>query len=146
MEDVEGFEIRRPYQRPLRVAHDFAANEANGPGALQSFKDECDINRIMAGYQRTGVATWLEQREGQYKDVTGLDFLLAMDTVVKAREMFDELPSSVRDKFYNDPALFLDFMHDPKNQDEMIALGLARRKPEPEVAKPIEVIVVEKKD
>lgn len=122
------------YGKKLKVALD--ASERDGmPGALQAFKDECDINRIMSGYQKSGAVNWLEKRQGQYLDVTAIDFMDAMQTVVKGREMFEELPSSIRDRFRNDPAEFLDFMHNPENADEMYKLGLAVRK-EPPVEEP----------
>lgn len=117
----------------VSVSLDAHSSEEHGAGAIQSFKKECDINTIMAKYQRTGALTWLEKRGAEYRDVTGLDFMEAMQTVVKGREVFEDLPSSIRDRFRNDPALFLDWMHDPRNTDEAIKLGLAvaRAKPEP---------------
>lgn len=102
-----------------------------GPGAKQSFKEECDINRIMAKYQKTGVVNWLSKREGQYRDVSSVDFMESMNVIAKANEMFAELPSSVRKRFANDPAEFLVFMHDEGNTEEAIKLGLATRRPEP---------------
>ena len=108
------------------IGVDASAGEENGPGAVQSYRDECDINQIMADVQRTGAAEWLATRPGTYEDVTGVDFQSAMDTIVRATEAFEALPSGVRDRFANDPARFLDFVHDEKNIPEMIALGLAR--------------------
>lgn len=125
--------LRMPYTR---------IEPGEGPGAVQSFKDECDINRIMAKYQKSGAVQWLEKRGGEYRDVTGIDFMEAMQTVVKGKEVFADLPSSIRDRFNNDPALFLDFMHDPDNHDEMIKLGLARAKVVAPPAPPVRVQVV----
>lgn len=102
-------------------------------GAIQSFKNECDINRIMAKYQLSGAIDWVAKHEGQYGDVTGIDFDRAMATIVKAQDMFADLPSSVRNRFQNNPAAFFDFMHDPGNAEEMIKLGLATKRAEPEV-------------
>lgn len=142
MSYVEGClrgEFRNGYSEPVRVCVPLSSS---GKGAVQSEKDACDINRIMAKYQKTGVVTWLEKREGQYRDVTGLDFMEAMDTIVKGREMFDELPSSVREKFRNDPALFLDFMHDPNMLEEQYRMGLAVRPVVAEPPAPLRVEVV----
>lgn len=105
--------------------------EGERRGAVQSFREECDINRIMAKYQVTGTVTWLSKHAGQYADVTGVDFSSAMETVVRAQEMFDDLPSSVRDRFANDPSRFFDFMQDDGNLEEMVKLGLATRRTVP---------------
>lgn len=94
----------------------------------QEFQEECDINRIMAQYQRTGVLPvdpygW----EPRYMDCTGLDYQVAMETVAYANSMFQSLSSKIRDRFDNDPQKFLEFAQDPAHQEEMIEMGLARR-------------------
>jgi len=104
-------------------------------GAVQSYKNECDINRIMAKYQLSGAIDWVAKHEGSYADVTGHSFESAMETILKAQSLFGELPSSVRNRFQNNPAAFFDFMHDPENSEEMVKLGLATRRPDPEPVK-----------
>ena len=46
--------------------------------------------------------------------------------------MFADLPSSIRTKFNNDPAQYLDFVQDPEKLEEMRELGLALADPEAE--------------
>lgn len=92
----------------------------------QEFKDECDINTIMAKYQFSGQIPNLNERSPQYIDTTGHDYQLAMNTVSEANSLFQELPSSLRNRFDNDPAQFLDFCSDDKNRDEMHELGLLK--------------------
>jgi len=90
----------------------------------QSFKDECDINVIMRRYQATGVLE--HQRDATqaiYADVTAYDYQEAMNLVAQANSAFHGLPSHLRARFDNDPAKLLDFVHDPRNLDESIALG-----------------------
>lgn len=103
----------------------------NGPGRTkQSFKDECDINRIMARYQVTGVLPeQLMPGSPQYVDVTGIDYLEGMQKIAAAQSLFNGLPAAVRLKFENDPGKFLDFAQDPDHQEELIELGLATRPP-----------------
>lgn len=113
----------------LKVSTDASAARAKTV-VKQSFKEECDINRIMSKYHKTGVISWLAKHEGQYADVTGFDFLDSMNTIAKANEMFADLPSKVRGRFGNDPARFLEFMHDPDSLEESYKLGL-RVRPEP---------------
>lgn len=90
----------------------------------QSFKAECDINNIMAKYQKTGVLDFARKNEPRYGDCVGAEFNSAMLLVAGAQSMFQQLPSSTRAYFKNDPAAFLDFVDDPKNYDEMARMGL----------------------
>lgn len=103
----------------------------SGPGKTkQSFKDECDINRIMARYQVTGVLPeQLQPGSAQYVDVTGIDYMEGMQKIAAAQSLFQGLPAHVRLKFENDPGKFLDFAQDPTKQDELVQLGLATRPP-----------------
>ena len=98
----------------------------------QSFKDECDINKIMAKYQKTGAISHFNKHGANYDFATSLDFSESMRIVTTAQDMFDGLPSSIRTRFANDPAQFLDFVQDANNEDEMLKLGLITKKQPPE--------------
>lgn len=90
----------------------------------QSFRDECDINTIMARYQSTGELPVLNGTQGQWLDVTEMDFQTHMDFILDAQHLFDELPSSIRDRFGNDPGAFLGFASDESNRSELAKMGL----------------------
>jgi len=90
----------------------------------QSHKDECDVNQIMARFQRTGAITHFNKHAAHYEDMTGFDYTTAMQQVAEAQSMFNELPSSLRDRFQHDPANFLNFVQDPANAPEARELGL----------------------
>lgn len=91
----------------------------------QSFKDECDINTIMGRYLKTGVLPEnLTQREAQYLDVSDIDFQAAAELVAGAKSLFEQLPSSIRNRFENDPAKLLAFTSDENNRREAAELGL----------------------
>lgn len=98
----------------------------NGPSLThQSFKQECDINFIMRKYQRTGLADHVNQYQGDYSDLTEVpDYHEAMNKIISANEAFSSLSSSIRKKFSNDPAEFLDFVSNPENESEMRDMGL----------------------
>lgn len=100
--------------------------------AHQSFKEECDINRIMKRFETTGVLPEMIKTNPRYGDFSNVpDFQQSMDIVNKAVEQFESLSSRVRRRFNNDPQEFLAFATDPSNMEEMVQLGLAtRRKPE----------------
>lgn len=106
----------------------------------QSFNKECEINNIVAKHQVTGAVSHVNQYGGEYGFATSLDFAESMRIVVQAQDMFDDLPSSIRNKFANDPALFLDFVQDDENVEEMREMGLVAAE---EVVEPIEVVVKE---
>lgn len=95
----------------------------------QASKQECDINRIMAKFEKTGVLEHRNTFEGQYGDFidTPQDYHEAIQQVMDAQEMFMSLPSKLRRRFGNDPAEYLDFVSDPKNLDQMVEMGLAKR-------------------
>lgn len=118
--------IRKPFIRQKRNGLKF------GPSLTkQSHKDECNINLIVAQYDRTGLITHTKENPGIYTDLQAVDFLQSQLIVTQAKEMFQALPSKIRNKFQNDPAQFMDFMHDPDNKDEIYKLGLAENPKEP---------------
>ncbi|WNK13403.1 MAG: internal scaffolding protein [Microvirus sp.] len=90
----------------------------------QSFKDECDIQTIMSKFQRTGLLDFVNKRAPHYGDVTGINFDDAMDRVIRGREFFADLPSSLRDQFDNSPGEFFEFIANPANAEAMAELGL----------------------
>jgi len=92
----------------------------------QEFKEECDINNIMALYNKTGQISHVSHQLPQYVDLDGQDFYEAMQIVAEGKTIFEQLPSSVRTKFENDPGKFLDFVHNPENLPEMAEMGLLR--------------------
>lgn len=97
----------------------------------QEFSDECDINVIMAQYERTGVISHVSKREPLFLDMTGVpDFRTAMDMMVDAERAFMSLPAKVRKDFDNDARNFVDFAVNPENLDKMREYGLAPPAPE----------------
>lgn len=91
----------------------------------QHFKKECDINNILAKYQKTGLVSHVSKYRGVYSDLSEpVDYQTALNVVIAAQESFDSLPSSLRKRFNNNPQEFLVFVDDPVNVDEMRSLGL----------------------
>lgn len=122
--------FKSTYSPKTRVQIEFPANS---PFTQQSFKEECDINTIMAKYMSTGELPNIQERMPQYLDVTGQDFQQQMEFVAQAQSMFEELPSSIRNRFDNDPAQFLDFCSNENNRPELAEMGLLK----PEIAQAI---------
>ena len=86
---------------------------------VQSFKDETDINRIIAKAQKTGTISHMAQHQAEYASFDTFDFLDAQLRIARGREIFDELPSEVRREFGNDPGAFFTFVNDPQNKDKL---------------------------
>lgn len=92
----------------------------------QSEKDSCDINKLMAKYERVGSIPGPD-RELLFADVSNVgDFREALERVEHAQEMFMKQPAKLRARFANDPAEFLDFCSDENNRSEMKELGLLK--------------------
>lgn len=101
------------------------------PYTKQEFKDESDINVLMARYQSTGELPAINVRAPQYLDVSeGFDFVTMQHQVLEAQQLFSELPSVLRERFKNDPGQFLEYVADPDNHHEMLKLGLLQKTPE----------------
>lgn len=98
--------------------------------AVQSSREESDINVIVERYTKTGM---LPQRqlpplEMDFENV--FDFQTAQNMIRQAEEAFAALPADVRYRFHNDPNKFVTFCSDDGNLDEMVKMGLAVKKPE----------------
>ncbi len=119
--------IRKPYEKFVAIKSvntDVTMTE-------QNHKDTCDVNKIMARYKKTNTIDHLNKYGPMYGDIPSIDLLTAMETTKKANEMFDALPSAVRNKFENQPGLFLDFVQNPENESEMQELGLSNGEAKP---------------
>lgn len=90
----------------------------------QSFADQCEINNIINKFQQTGAITHANKHQLHYGETDGTTFHEAMNIVCEAQEAFSELPSSLRSRFGNDPAAYLDFVSNEENKPEMAKLGL----------------------
>lgn len=124
-------QFRNRYSAPHKVKVQFTT-----PGRTkQSHKDECDINYIMARFNKTGQLPDMIKRNPQYGDFSNpLTYQESQNVVIHAQTQFASLSAKVRERFGNNPQKFLEFAVDPKNGEEMVRLGLAKKR-EPE-AKP----------
>jgi len=85
----------------------------------QQFKQECDVNHILAKYKKTGMISHLNKHQGQFGDFSNLeDYQTSLIKLQTAQESFNALPSELRSKFQNDPAQLIAFLSDPKNKEE----------------------------
>lgn len=120
--------------KKFKTIYNYVQNDGvkfNEPSMTQQqFKDECDINKIMERYLKTGVLSDpLDQRGtpkyGEYAEIG--DYMDHMNKVVEANEMFEALPASIRKRFNNNPADLVEFVMDANNRAEAELLGLVEK-------------------
>ncbi len=93
----------------------------------QSQMAATDINKIMARFEKTGIAEHLNEHQGRYGDFTGIeDYQTCLNQIMSAQATFASLPSRIRGQFDNDAGKFLDFATNPANLDELREMGLAK--------------------
>lgn len=94
----------------------------------QYFKEECDINNILKKFNATGQLPDMIKQNPVYGDFSDVaSFQEALSIVNHAYEQFEALPSTLRDRFANDPEKFLAFCEDGNNLEELVKLGLAKK-------------------
>lgn len=94
----------------------------------QSDADACDINKIFARFEKTGLLMDPSSgvmRTPQYGDFTELgDFHDMKIRVAQAEQAFDQLPAKIKNRFDNDVQKLYGFLADQKNWKEAVALNL----------------------
>jgi len=89
---------------------------------LQSFKDDADINCIIARFENTGVLvdpTVPVSRTPQFGDYSDMpSYQEAQNVIVAANNAFNDLSAKIRERFGNDPAAYFDFVQSLKEGSE----------------------------
>lgn len=105
--------------------------------AIQSQKDEADINVIVRNFGVTGKLPE-NVRVPSYGDFDYVgDYATAVAAIRDAEFSFMSLEAGVRARFDNDPQQFLEFCSDSGNLEEMRKLGLAVPKPDVSDSAPV---------
>lgn len=128
---LEGFDMKAIRVRNWLNFDKFDNSEATGlrcldeSRAVQSQKDEADINTIVRNFGVTGKLP-AAIRVPTYGDFDGVsDYREAIEAVRAAEDSFAQLPSELRAKLENDPQKFLEYCADAGNLEEMRKLGMA---------------------
>lgn len=91
----------------------------------QAFKDEVDVNRILAKYQKTMQLTHVNKIQGTYGDFSSVsDYQSSLNAISDAHTRFMGLPAAIRKKFDNDPSKLLNYVSNPNNYDDAVKSGL----------------------
>ena len=118
------------YDRPKK---DFALDQKGEPSLTrQSEADQCDINKIMERFDRTGQLPVSLKAQPQYGDARTVDFQTAKQIVIDAEKAFKELPAKARQHFGHDPENMLKALSDTSegNAKKLIELGILVEKEE----------------
>lgn len=93
--------------------------------AIQSARDECDINVIVERFGLTGTMP-VGLKVPTYEDFINApeDYRGALEAVERAKDAFNRLPAAVRVRFNHDPGEFVEFCSDEKNYEEAKKFGL----------------------
>lgn len=98
---------------------------------VQDAKDECDVNRILERFAKTGIDAFAARqglaRFGDFSFAPA-SYQEALADVEAARQSFLALPSKVRERFGNDALNFVNFASDPNNLPALVEMGLAIKK------------------
>ena len=88
----------------------------------QSFKDQCDINRVLDRAKRGASLSHLENYQGEYGDFSDWDENTYQDMLLdisRANSVFYDLPAELRAEYGNNPGKFFSFVNDPANKDRL---------------------------
>ena len=108
--------FRTPYDSDYNPAN-YGIKTGSETLVQQNLKDGCDINKIMARYNKTGVLEHITTARGSYNELpTPESYQDALNQLQAATDAFYELPSRVRKDFNNNPDEFLHFMHQPESE------------------------------
>ena len=110
----------------VKTAFSQSEKQQFNPGkgcAKQEFKQDCDLNHIIARMTKTGQVP-AHIRQGQYVQQGPTDLHQAMNIVAEAKSMFQEVPSEIRREFDHDPIKFLEFVNNPDNAEKASQLGI----------------------
>ena len=72
----------RPHARVITETGDISMTK-------QSHKDECDINRILSQYKKTGIITHINNNQHMYTDLpSDVDYQSSLNTILSAQDSF----------------------------------------------------------
>jgi len=100
-------------------------NLSKGKRTKSEFAKECDINHIMAKFDKTGRLPALIKQNPIYGDFTTLpSYMEAQQIIINANNQFDALSRELKGKFNGRPEEFLAYVNDPANKAELQKEGL----------------------
>lgn len=139
---MQGYNANGTALTAVYVEHDPVQFVDDTPSMTrQEFAAECDINVLMAHYEKNAILPPTNRKEPSYFDASAVpDFREALDIAREATDAFLRVPAAVRKELDNDVYRFVEYCQDEKNIDNLRKWGLAE--PLPAVVRPMQVEVV----
>lgn len=134
--------FRLQYDDERDTEEGVAAETTNDEPSLtrQSFTADADINIVMKRFGITdgSLPPALVYPDGVELDLTDAptDFRDAQDRLLDAKNRFMQLEATLRARFHNDPLYMHDWVTNPDNAEEAVALGLLKKQEAPEPPAP----------
>nr|AVQ10287.1 internal scaffolding protein VP3 [Gokushovirinae environmental samples] len=137
------------------VLADFAVNNGDRSSDMdnfeptltrQEFQAECDINTIMAQYEKHGVVSHVNPPQMmQYLDLVSAprDLAEALQIMNDATASFMSLPARTRKEFDNDPVKFVEFAENETNHDKLREWGILEPVKVVQEPPPVRVVIQE---
>lgn len=96
----------------------------NIPEFIDSFRESCDINNIVARFNAGDVSA-LSRSQGAFFDATQLPHTYAemLNTVINAERIFNQLPFEVRERFENNYVKWISTMDDAEKFSVMMGVS-----------------------
>lgn len=124
------------------VVHEPVVFVNAGPSMTrQEFAAECDINVLMAHYEKNAVLPPTNRVDPQYFDASEVpDFRDALDIARQAQEAFSRVPAAARKELDNDVHKFVEYAQDEANLPQLRKWGLAEPEKAPIMPMRVEVV------
>ena len=85
----------------------------------QHFKEQTDVNNIIAHYSQTGIDPYAERaRNQQFGFASTKSYHDALTEIAEVNSAFESLPSAERAEYFNDPGIWLESMMKPEPETE----------------------------
>ncbi len=81
----------------------------------QSFKDACDINKLLEKAAKQGGLSHIEKHGAKYADYAAIDWENLPLQLARGQQVFNELPAELKREFDQNPADFYEYVTDPQN-------------------------------
>lgn len=114
------------YKSPLYIPPTIELLEGDIVKAQQQFKEECDVNTIVASALRTGILVdplkVNRSRIPEFRDSGEYTSYHEMQSsIATAKSEFEALPAATREAFGNDPGLYMAYLatYEPSTDEEL---------------------------
>ncbi len=88
----------------------------------QSYKDSCDINKLLEKGAKAGGLSHIERHGAQYGDFANIDWEQVPLQLAEGRQVFNELPADIKREFNQSPGEFYEFVTNPDNSERLTEL------------------------